>query len=53
MKDENYLRVYKSKTTNATIRVKNRPSIKLIAKAVIKLAESHMATDKGKHNGKI
>jgi hypothetical protein len=39
-KQQEYDMIYESKVTNALVRVKNKPNIELVAKAIIKLEKN-------------
>lgn len=46
--EEKYIEIYESKVENVLVRIKNKPNIELLAKAVIMATEAYMAKEDGK-----
>lgn len=52
MEQQGYEMIYESKVSNALVRVKNKPNIKLIANAIMKL-EENLSIEKLKERGVV
>ncbi|MEH7417381.1 hypothetical protein V7266_19115 [Neobacillus drentensis] len=52
MEHQVYEMIYKCKTTNALVRVKNKPNITLVAKAIIMLQENLLINEQLKRKNR-
>lgn len=48
MEDKDFYMVFQSKTHKAKVRIKNKPNMKLLAKAVIMVADDYLAKENSK-----